>query len=100
MSTDFGYVRAYYGVPAERGRRVVVDGDPGVIAEARGNYIGVLFDQCAPTHVYSCHPTWRVTYLDEIAPVRRATRSQIRYQQFLDADTGLTFGEYLRSAHA
>lgn len=34
------YIRRYYGVPAEIGRRVRIDGKEGVIAEDRGAYIG------------------------------------------------------------
>jgi hypothetical protein len=38
------YVCRTYGVPAEIGRRVIVYGKPGIIAEDRGHYIGVNFD--------------------------------------------------------
>jgi hypothetical protein len=41
---DCEYARVYYGVPACIGRRVTVDGKPGIIAEDRGHYIGVNFD--------------------------------------------------------
>ena len=41
---DCPYVKEHYKVPAEIGRRVVVDGKPGIIAEDRGHYIGVNFD--------------------------------------------------------
>lgn len=42
------YVRAHYNVPAEIGRRVVVDGKPGIITSDRGHYIGVNFDADKP----------------------------------------------------
>jgi hypothetical protein len=57
MLTEFprvdtgAYVRHFYGVPAEKGMRVVVDGKPGVIAG---------FDGYAEP--VRCHPTWRVQY--------------------------------------
>ena len=38
------YASDYYDVPADIGRAVIVNGKPGVIAEDRGNYIGVNFD--------------------------------------------------------
>ena len=96
MSEPYKYVRDNYGVPAETGRRVVVDGKPGVIAEPRGAHIGVLFDHLKPTCVLPCHPTWRVEY-QGMGEVRQPTRSQKRYLRFLDEDGGLRFGEWLRS---
>lgn len=62
MDKPCKYVRDHYGVPAEIGRLVVVNGKPGVIAQDGGHYIGVLFDEDAPGTVYPCHPTWRVEY--------------------------------------
>ena len=81
--SDYSYVRNYYGVPAETGRRVSVDGQPGVIAEDRGNYIGVLFDDCEPNNIQPCHPTHKVEY-GEMGGVRRMTRSQARYRRYLE----------------
>ena len=56
------YVRKTYGVPAEVGMRVRVDGVDGVIAEDLGHYIGVRPD-AKPDVVLACHPTWHVEYL-------------------------------------
>jgi len=78
---DCQYVQKYYGVPACIGRRVKIDGKPGVIAEDRGAYIGVLFDGDKPNNISPCHPAWRVEYL-EMGKVRKMTRSQKRYQRF------------------
>lgn len=58
---SFDYVRRYYGVPAGRGVRVVVDGKPGRITSGDGQYIRVLFDGEKRPSV--CHPAWRVEYL-------------------------------------
>ena len=58
--SDFEYIRDRYGVPAEIGRRVTVYGRRGVIAEDKGQYIGVLFDDSEKIHI--CHPTWKVEY--------------------------------------
>ena len=60
--TSFGYVRAYYGVPARRGARVIADGKPGRITSGDGAHIRVRLDgekRCRPWH-----PTWRMDYLD------------------------------------
>lgn len=54
------YIRDYYKVPAKRGMRVIVDGEPGVITSARGCYLMVRFDGCSWSK--TCHPTWRVEY--------------------------------------
>jgi hypothetical protein len=51
------YVRQYYGVPACIGRRVMVYSKPGIIAEDRGNYIGVNLDTDKPGRVSNYHPT-------------------------------------------
>lgn len=81
--TNFEYVREYYGVPAEIGRRVIVSGKAGVIAADRGHYIGVNFDADKPGVIYNCHPTSDVEYGD-IGKVRRMTRSQQRYAEYLE----------------
>lgn len=91
----FEYVREYYKVPAEIGRRVRVDGNPGTIIADRGHYIGVNFDTAKPGNIDNCHPTWNVEYLDEIAKPREPTRSQLRYQRYLDAESTLSFGEWM-----
>ncbi len=76
------YVKGYYKVPACIGRRVIVNGKPGIIAEDLGYHIGVNFDEDKPGVVFSAHPTWRVEYLG-MGTVRKMTRSQARYQRFL-----------------
>lgn len=80
----FDYIKNHYGVPAEIGRRVTVYGEPGTIIADRGNYIGVNFDKSKPGKVSNCHPTDCVVYLDEIVAPRKMTRSQARYQRWLD----------------
>jgi hypothetical protein len=91
------YVRQYYGVPAEIGRRVMVSGKPGVITADRGQYIGVTFDADKPYVVHNAHPTSEVEYLEMGRP-RRLTRSQQRYSDYLDvADLYENFAHYLRT---
>ena len=94
MNGNCEYVREYYGVPACIGRRVTIDGKPGIIVEDRGNYIGVTFDDAKPGTILNAHPTWKVKYLD-MGKVRPMTRSQRRYLDYLRADSGLTFAEYI-----
>lgn len=38
------YVRCHYDVPAEVGRRVIGNGEPGIIMADCGHYIGVILD--------------------------------------------------------
>lgn len=56
-------IRDYYGVPAKRGMRVIVDGKPGIITgTTRGPmHLRVRFDH-APKHTIPTHPTWEVEY--------------------------------------
>lgn len=93
---DCQYVKNYYGVPADIGRRVTVDGRPGIISKDGGNYIGVNFDSDKPGVISNCHPTWRVDYL-EIGKIRAITKSQARYQRYLEYGDGFKcFLDYLR----
>ncbi len=94
---DCEYVRTFYNVPACIGRRVTVYGKPGVIAEDRGHYIGVNFDADKPGAVHNCHPTDGVEYLG-IGTVRKLTRSQQNYRDYVRAESGLTFAEWMRFA--
>lgn len=89
------YVREYYGVPAAVGRRVLVDGKPGIIAEDRGHYIGVNFDADKPTVIFNVHPTDKVEY-GEMGQPRKLTASQRRYAHYLNvADCFRNFRDYL-----
>ena len=88
------YVRESYGVPAEIGRGVIVSGEPAIIVADRGNYIGVTFDKDKPGTIYNCHPTSEIEYGD-MRPIRKMTRSQKRYQKYLDSEYPGSFAEYL-----
>lgn len=90
------YVQQYYGVPAEIGRRVIAYGKPGVIAEDRGHYIGILLDCDKPGNVNNYHPTDGIVYLNEFGKVRKPSPSQARYQAYLKvADCFESFRQYL-----
>jgi hypothetical protein len=66
------YVRAYYGVPAKRGMRVLVDGRSGTIVAFKGAHLRVRFDHDG--RIRSCHPTWRVHY----SPATRGATGDVR----------------------
>ena len=78
------YVRDTYGVPACIGRKVIAYGKPGVIAEDRGHYIGILLDKDKPGHINNYHPVDGIEYLDSIGNVRKPGRSQARYKRYLE----------------
>lgn len=94
-SMNCEYACRYYGVPACIGRRVTVAGKPGIIAEDRGHYIGVNFDDDKPGVIKNAHPTWEVVYLG-MGVIRKPSRSAARYQAFLQDDCGESFGEWLK----
>ncbi len=88
------YVQNMYGVPACIGRRICFKGRHGTIAEDRGHYIGVNFDDDKPGSVFNLHPTWKVEY-GEMGTVRKPSRSQQRYKNFISSEYPGTFGEWL-----
>jgi hypothetical protein len=79
----FEYINNYYQVKAALARTVTVDGRRGIIVADRGHYLGVCFDDDKPNLTSNVHPTWKVTY-GEIGVIRKVTRSQRRYQRFLE----------------
>ena len=91
----FDYINKTYGVNACIGRRVIVYGKPGTIIKDCGHYLGVNFDNEKPGQIGRCHPTSEVQYLDEIVKPRKITAGQRRYQEYLDADSGQSFSEWI-----
>lgn len=89
----YQYVRKVYKVPAEYGRKISLNGESGIICEDRGHYVGVNFDKDKPGVVKNCHPT-ELVYGD-IGKVRKPTRGQKRYQEYLTSECGYTFTEWL-----
>jgi hypothetical protein len=90
------YVREYYRVPAEVGRRVTVYGKPGIIVADRGHYIGVNFDDDKPGVIRNAHPTCEVQYL-RMGEIRKLTKSQERYRRYLDVSECFeTFMDFCR----
>lgn len=83
----FEYVRDYYGVPAEIGRIVTINGKRGIIAADRGHYIGVNLDEDKPGVICNAHPTWEVAY-GEMGKARKPGRHAARYQRYLEYGDG------------
>ena len=77
------YVREYYGVPAEIGRRVNFRGKLGTIMEDLGAHIGVEMDD-EPDLTVPLHPTWEMEYL-EMKPKKaskRKLKAKSRYKLY------------------
>jgi hypothetical protein len=94
----FEWIKNYYKVPADMHREVIVDGKKGVITKDMGNYIGVNFYDVLTDKPSPCHPTWEVKYLDTFnhkPPIKKLTRSQKRYREYMDLDLGISFAEFL-----
>ncbi|MFJ3409479.1 hypothetical protein [Pseudomonas protegens] len=66
------YVRRHYGVPAEIGRRVIANGEPGVIMADRGHYIGVVLDEDPKKRISNYHPTHEMQHgeMAEVLPLK------------------------------
>ena len=92
----FEYIQQHYGVSPQIGQGVIVYGKPGVIIEDRGHYIGVNFDSDKPGVSSNCHPIDGVVY-GEMQKIKKPTKSQQRYQQYIDDDWfSESFGDYLK----
>lgn len=90
------YVRQHYNVPAEIGRRVTAYGKPGIIAEDRGNYIGVNLDEDKPGVVHNYHPTDGIEY-HEMGVVRKPSKGRARYLRFREyGDSFRSFIDFCR----
>jgi len=89
------YVRDYYNVPAEIGRCVSYRGRAGVIAKDGGNYIAVNFDDDKPGRTSNIHPTDENLEYLEMGIVRKMTRSQQNYQDYLSSECCESFAEWV-----
>lgn len=57
------YVRRYYQVPAKRFGKIRFRGQSGQIVGFHGAALRVRLDG-DPKQIITCHPTWRIDYLD------------------------------------
>lgn len=91
---NFKYIKSYYGVPAEIGREVKINGESGIIVEDRGNYIGVNFHKDKPGVVKPAHPTWEVEYLGA-GKIRKVSKGRERYAQYLSLGREIGFDNFI-----
>lgn len=98
MIMEFEYIKNYYKVPADMFREVTVGGEKGVITKDMGNYIGVTFYDRKDKSPLPCHPTSEVVYLETFnhkPPKNKNSRSKQRYLDYLAADNGQTFAQFI-----
>ena len=62
--TMLKFIREFYKVPAELGRRVSCLGRDGTIVGAKGSLIQVEMDYDGGIDLY--HPQWKIEYHDEV----------------------------------
>ena len=92
------YVREYYGVPARVNMRITYKGEGGIIWKDGGNYVCVCMDSDKPGVTGNIHPTDENLKYLEMGEPRKMTRSQRRYQEYLDScyyDAGDSFATFL-----
>lgn len=84
----FDYIHHTYQVPAEIGRRVIANGQPGTIVGSRNAYIIVNLDKDEPHVAGAWHPTWEMRYLNEIVePRAKLSDRPNNNQHFATLDT-------------
>jgi hypothetical protein len=93
----FLWINLNYKVNAELGRDVIVSGRKGTITKDMGTYIGVTWHDGNKKRSFPCHPTSEVIYLDTFTDLKKfkPSRSAQRYLDYLEADSCLTFKQYL-----
>jgi hypothetical protein len=95
--SDDNYVKQRYDVPNDIGRYVHYRDRTGVIAEIHGNYVNANFYDKKPGHIEYIHPTDpNLTYGAMGGVIRKMTRSQLRYREYLRSETSSSFGEWLK----
>ncbi len=93
---DCEYVKNYYGVPCDIGRRILYHQEYGTIYEDGGNYTRVNFDKDKPGECKNIHPTDpALIYTDNFIELRKLSKSQQRYQNYLNSEYPDSFADYL-----
>ena len=92
----FEYIKDSYGVDVELGMDIEFNGDIGIVTKDNGNYIGVTFDKDKPGIVSNIHPTDEsLKFTGKYRKVRKMTRAQENYQEYLRYDCSESFAEWM-----
>jgi len=91
---SLSYIRDYYKVPAEVGRRVVAYGKPGIIMGAINAYIGVVLDADPTPRQRPHHPEDQIVYGDMADKLPKPPRRS-NYDKFQHDDVDMYFHEWL-----
>ena len=93
----FTYIKDNYGVDIKLGMDIVFNGDRGIVTDDNGHYVGVTFDKDKPGHVSNIHPTDEaLTITCKFRKIRKMTRSQSNYQDYLRSEVDCSFSEWMR----
>ncbi len=87
------YIRDYYEVPAVIGRVVYYKDRRGVVCGSHGPHVKIWLEGDKNPGYY--HPTYELTWTDEIGPLPKLTRSQKMYRAYLDMDVCDSFHDFL-----
>lgn len=92
----FEYVKDNYDVTVQIGQVIYLNGNRGKVAEDRGHYLGINFDSDKPGIIKNVHPTDDDLFITcHVKPVRKPTRSQKNYQDYLRSECNETFAEWM-----
>ena len=93
----FEYIKDNYDVEVVLGNVIYFDGERGLVTEDRGHYIGVTFDKDKPGTISNIHPTDEKLDIRHhiVELIRRMTRSQKNYQEYLHSEVDVTFAEWM-----
>ena len=92
------YIREYYDVPAMINMRIEYKGEGGIIWKDGGNYVCACMDSDKPGSTVNIHPTDENLKYLEMGKPRKMTRSQQRYQDYLNSvwyEAGESFATYI-----
>ncbi len=92
------YVEKTYSVPACIGRRIKYTNKSGEregIIIGTTNYVAVNFDKDKPGQSVNIHPTDPGLEYLEMGKIRKMTRGQQRYKDYLRSEVCETFAEWM-----
>lgn len=89
------YIKSHYGIDCYIGQEVEEEGTKrkGVIVKDSGHYVGVNMYDEKPCVVGNYHPSSLIYHGK--GKIRKLTRSQKNYQEYLKSESDCSFAEYM-----
>ncbi len=92
----FEYIKNFYGRELFLNQIVYYKGERGIVLGAT-HYVEVNLDSDKPRHTVNIHPQdQNLEYTNKAGVPRKLTRSQKRYQEYIDSECCESFSEWLR----